>query len=168
MLCLMLFNFSPPSKRDILQVFANELRNPARVSEINSYPKSFLSCVTYLATMGVMPLDLISTALQPSMVNSLQSSNNYTDIGREILELDYLIEIEIPEYEGHRLKPETRMALVSKHFSRHRCPQDVKGINSLTRQERLTMEVENKLQCLLGKKDAVACTHILPQCPSPG
>jgi len=137
-LVLMMFNFIPSNQRNILELFAKELRSPERIDEINKYPKSFLSCVNYMVTMGYMPQDLISTALQPSIVNTAQSSQNYSDIGREILELSYSVEIELPNYKGNKLNPQVRSILGNRYFARFRLPRLVtpKSKKPLTHQER--------------------------------
>lgn len=70
---LMLYNCVPPSRPDIFALLAEELRKPERIMEINHYPKCFVSCVVYLVTLGFFPQDLISAALQPSMLKLLSS-----------------------------------------------------------------------------------------------
>ena len=70
---LMLYNCVPVSRPDIFTLVAQELRKPERTMEINHYPKCFVSCVVYLTTLGFFPQDLISAALQPTMLNLLSS-----------------------------------------------------------------------------------------------
>lgn len=169
---LMLYNFLPPTRRDILDVFAAELRSPQRVVEINQYPKSFLSCVSYMACMGYYPQDLVSAALQPSMVKMLQTST-YQDIGRELMELDFNVEIDQPaKYKGSRLTPEVRTRLLQHFGKRSRLPAEVAAQKlphpPITHQERLTMEMEEKLRWLLGGNDKVTTAFILPHLSNPG
>ncbi|CAL4063546.1 unnamed protein product, partial [Meganyctiphanes norvegica] len=107
---LMVYNFIPPSRPDFFSIIAEELHRGERLSEISHYPKCFISCIFYLVTLGVFPNELISTALQPSTLSLLNMSQNYSDMGREVNELDWALEIEKPnEYQGYRLNPETRL-----------------------------------------------------------
>lgn len=69
---LMLYSYIPSSCPHILSLIVEELRKPERVVEINHFPRCFISCVNYLVALGVFPHDLISAALQPSMIEFLQ------------------------------------------------------------------------------------------------
>ncbi|XP_076054954.1 FAST kinase domain-containing protein 5, mitochondrial [Oratosquilla oratoria] len=156
---LMLYNFIPPSCPDIFNKIAEELRKPERVFEINHYPKCFVSCVVYLVIMGLLPVDLISAALQPSMLNHLQMSQNYSDMGREVNELDWSLEIEGPaNYQGYRLDPKMRASITKKYLGRLPSPSS-KG---LTHQERLTLEINDKLGAMLGNDSCTKIAHVLP------
>lgn len=171
---LMLYNYMPEERRDILQIFAEELRLPTRQKEINRYPKSFISCINYMACLGFLPADLISTSLQPSMIKSIDKIQNYADIGREVLELDCFLDIESPSgYDGYRLDPARREALLSDYFSKYRLPRAAieGGRNSspvATHHEKLIVEVEGKLTALLGGPDMAITTFVLPYISTPG
>lgn len=68
---LMLYKFIPPD-HPIIGKIINELRKPERIVEINHFPKCFVSCINYLVALGAFPHDLISAALQPSMIQLLK------------------------------------------------------------------------------------------------
>uniref|UniRef100_A0A2P2I2P3 FAST kinase domain-containing protein 5 n=1 Tax=Hirondellea gigas TaxID=1518452 RepID=A0A2P2I2P3_9CRUS len=164
---LLLYNFTPPARPDIYEVFSEELRKPERRPEINQYPKAFLSCVTYLASMGILPHDLISSALQPSFVKSLGKASNYEDIGREVMELDCILDLEdVRNYKGHRLDPALKDNLLQIYFDRSRLPRDATRAQ-LTHNETLTIDIEDKLAALLGGPDRVTTTFIFPHVSLP-
>ncbi|XP_027228718.1 FAST kinase domain-containing protein 5, mitochondrial [Penaeus vannamei] len=161
---LMLYNFIPPSRPDIFALIADELRRPERISEINHYPKCFVSCVVYLVTMGVFPPDLISAALQPSMLSLLSMNQHYSDMGREVNELDWSLEIEGPaKYPGFRLNPDLRCQLTKKYLGRI----PLATSKMLTHQERLILEVQDKLGALLGGEQYVTASLVLPHVQTP-
>ncbi|XP_018015637.1 FAST kinase domain-containing protein 5, mitochondrial isoform X2 [Hyalella azteca] len=170
---LALYNYIPPQKKDILDLFAEEIRRPERRQEINQYPKSFLSCVSYMACMGFFPNDLISTALQPDFITCVSSnSDNYLDIGREIMELDYTVEIDSPaNYKGHRLDRSFRDNLLKTYNSRWRLPAEALAIKDpqppVTHNERFIVDVHDKLGLLLGGDDRVITSFILPHVSIP-
>lgn len=161
---LMLYNYVPPSCPDIFMKIAEELRQQERISEINLYPKCFVSCVVYLVTMGIFASDLISAALQPSMLNLLSKSQHYSNMGREVNELDWTLEIEGPAgYQGYRLEPDHRSQLAKKYCAR--IPS--KGAKDQTHQEKLLLEVQEKLGAMLGGLQFVTVTNVLPHVQTP-
>ncbi|KAK7082600.1 hypothetical protein SK128_025523 [Halocaridina rubra] len=161
---LMLYSYVPPSCPDFFVKIAEELRQPERISEINLYPKCFVSCIVYLVTMGLYPPDLISAALQPSMLALLKKNINYADMAREVNELDWAVEIEGPPgYPGYRLDPATRIMLTKKYLAK--IPS--KSARDLTHQEKLILGVQEKLGSLLGGLDFVTITNILPHVQTP-
>ncbi|KAG7167652.1 FAST kinase domain-containing protein 5, mitochondrial-like isoform X2 [Homarus americanus] len=161
---LMLYNYVPPSRPDIFMLIAEALRCPERLLEINHYPKCFVSCVVYLMTMGILPQDLISAALQPSMLNLLNMSRHYSAMGREVIELDWALDIEGPaNYRGYRLAPDMRIQLTKQYMGN--LPSGLE--KTLTHQERLLLEVKDKLSAMLGGVHLVTATHILPHIQTP-
>lgn len=161
---LMLYNFIPPDCPDIFVKIAEELRQKERISEINMYPKSFVSCVVYLVNMGIFALDLISAALQPSMLSLLSKNTNYSDMGREVNELDWALELEGPAgYPGYRLDPESRAELTKKYIAR--VPS--RSTRDPTHQEKLILEVQDKLAAMLGGTNFVTITNVLPHVQTP-
>ncbi|XP_045603392.1 FAST kinase domain-containing protein 5, mitochondrial [Procambarus clarkii] len=161
---LMLYNCVPPSQPDIFGLIAEELRRPERVFEINHYPKCFVSCVVYLATMGLFSQDLISAALQPSMLNLLSMNRNYIGMGREVNELDWALDIEgPPNYRGYRLAPEMRTHLTKQYMGN----LPLGPAKYLTHQERLLLEVKDKLAAMMGGQHLVTATHVLPHFQNP-
>nr|XP_053656080.1 FAST kinase domain-containing protein 5, mitochondrial-like [Cherax quadricarinatus] len=161
---LMLYNYVPPSQPDMFNLIAKELRRPERLLEINHYPKCFVSCVVYLMTMGLLPQDLISAALQPSMLNLLKMSRNYTSMGREVNELDWTLDIEgPPNYRGYRLSREMRTQLTKQYMGN----LPTGPSKNLTHQERLLLEVKDKLAALLGGLHLITITHALPHIQNP-
>ncbi|KAG0722490.1 FAST kinase domain-containing protein 5, mitochondrial [Chionoecetes opilio] len=161
---LMLYNFVPSSRPDIFTLVAEELRKPERTVEINHYPKCFVSCVVYLTTLGFFPQDLISAALQPSMLSLLSMNRHYSDMGREVSELDWSLMIEgPPNYQGFRLNPDLREQLTKEYLG------NLPGGPSkgLTHQERLLMEVKEKLAAILGGPEFISITHVLPHVQTP-
>ncbi|XP_071532074.1 FAST kinase domain-containing protein 5, mitochondrial [Panulirus ornatus] len=161
---LMLYNYVPPSRPDIFNQIAEELRQPERILEINHYPKCFVSCVVYLMTMGLLPQDLISAALQPSMLSLLNMNRNYSSMGREVNELDWALEIEGPvNYRGYRLDSTMRMQLTKQYLGN----LPLGPVKSLTHQERLLLEVKDKLAAMLGGLHFITATHVLPHIQTP-
>lgn len=161
---LMLYNCVPPSRPDIFALVAEELRKPERMMEINHYPKCFVSCVVYLVTLGFFPQDLISAALQPSMLKLLSMSRHYSDMGREVSELEWAMEIEgPPNYRGYRLNPDLREKLTKDYLGK----LPVGPSKSLTHQERLLLEVKEKLAAMLGGHEFLTITHSLPHIQTP-
>ncbi|KAF2365448.1 FAST kinase-like protein subdomain 2 [Trinorchestia longiramus] len=163
---LMLYNFLPTHKENILEVFAKELRRPERQKEINLYPKSFLSCVSYMACMNFYASDLLSRALHPSMVESLQKVRNYGDIQRELMELDFALDIDYIQYEGNRLDPALREKLLKFFHTRSRLPQEALEVQDprspVTHNERFISDIADKLVWLLGGEDKITTSFILP------
>ncbi|KAK8386176.1 hypothetical protein O3P69_010711 [Scylla paramamosain] len=161
---LMLYNCVPPSRPDIFSLIAEELRKPERTMEINHYPKCFVSCVVYLTTLGFFPQDLISAALQPSMLNLLSMSRHYSDMGREVSELEWAMVIEgPPNYQGYRLNPDLRQQLTREYLGN----LPVGSIKGMTHQEKLLIEVKEKLAAMLGGHEFLTITHVLPHVQTP-
>lgn len=161
---LMLYNCVPVSRPDIFSLIAEELRKPERTMEINHYPKCFVSCVVYLTTLGLFPQDLISAALQPSMLNLLSLSRNYSDMGREVNELEWSLVIEgPPNYQGYRLNPELREQFTKEYLG----SLPVGPAKGLTHQQRLLIEVKEKLAAMLGGLEFLTITHVLPHVQAP-
>ncbi|XP_068225597.1 FAST kinase domain-containing protein 5, mitochondrial [Palaemon carinicauda] len=161
---LMLYNYIPPSCPDIFVKIAEELRQKERISEINMYPKCFVSCVVYLVNVGLFAPDLISASLQPSMLNLLSKTTHYSDMGREVNELDWALQIEGPAaYPGYRLDPEHRIELTKKYVAR--IPS--RSARDLTHQEKLILEVQEKLAAILGGTDFIAISNVLPHIQTP-
>lgn len=171
---LMLYNYIPDNCTDILQIFAEELRRPERREEINKYPKSYISCVNYMVTMAYLPSDLISTALHPIMLKSMENIQNYSDIGREVMELDCMLDIEAPAgYRGNRLEQRKKQELVATYARRCRLPRDAvnnprPGSSVATHQEKLTVGIEDKLMALLDGPEKLTTSFILPYTSMPG
>ncbi|KAK3876256.1 hypothetical protein Pcinc_018943 [Petrolisthes cinctipes] len=161
---LMLYNYVPPSRPDIFNLVAQELREPERVPEINHYPKCFVSCVVYLTTLGLFPQDLISAALQPSMLNLLSMSRHYSSMGREVNELDWTLEVEGPQnYKGYRLSPDKRAQLTQEYLGS--LPSGPSKY--LTHQEKLVLDVKDKLGAMLGGPRYLTITFVLPHIQTP-
>jgi len=148
-LAMMLYNFVPEGNSDILDRFCRQLRTKDKLEEAYKYPKSFISCLNYMAILKHLPLDLLSVALHPRMIEATQLNHNYADIGREVLELDCIVELELSDYRGNRLSPLKKNSLVDLYSGRNRLPREV-AFSEQTHQEKLTNVVEEKLQTLLG------------------
>ena len=114
--------------------------------------------------------DLISRALNPSFVQNLLEKSWAFDIGRQILELDYLVEIEMPHYTGHRLKPQVRKSMASKYLRFNRLPNEAEELDSssLSTVEKMSLDTSIQLKALLGNQEALSFAHILPHYPIPG
>lgn len=168
-LVLMMYNYIPAKRPEILQEFAEELRKDSRCKEIGQYPQSFLSCVNYMATLGYLPLDLVSTALQPDLVKSFRKTR-YIDIGWEILELDVILDMDAPsDYTGARLEPEMKDHLLTTYFDRCRLPREALEAGSpLTSNERFILDVERVMCVLLGGQNKITTVYVLPYTSSSG
>lgn len=70
----------------------------------NRFPRTFATSLKYLVQTEIYPLDLIKKAMDHDYLKAVYKNNAYR-IGREYLEINSSIQIDVPEYQGPFLPP---------------------------------------------------------------
>ncbi|GLV35764.1 uncharacterized protein CBL_01085 [Carabus blaptoides fortunei] len=160
---LTLFNFQPQTTPDIFETVLTELRSSRRTDEINMYPRCLTSCVHYLGLQQIYPYDLINKVLDPEFLKNTYG-NNKTAIGREILFLDTSMDIDCPDYKGHRLNTKLQSNLTK--WSQEYIPRRDQKYR-LTSADKLMLDVKETLEVVLGQSEFLHIDYILPHYQKP-
>lgn len=122
----------------------------SRDSEFRRYPEHLLTALLGLTFIGQFPHDLLSLALSPEFTNQLIGT---LDLKKDLYTLDGTVELELPGWTGPRLSLATREEVRQQllEFAQLELGQKVD-----------VLEAEGVLQELLGGKEFVRKTMILP------
>ncbi|XP_076340005.1 FAST kinase domain-containing protein 5, mitochondrial isoform X2 [Tachypleus tridentatus] len=156
-----LFNHTPDMK-DFFSSVVAELHDRRREEEISLYPNCLISSLLFLAYQNIYPEKLLSKALDPTFLTLLQEKTMFS-MSRELITLDYCVEIEYPQYCGPCLNREDFIETIKNNVGK--IPET--GSPDLTRQEKFTLDLKNDLVSILGGEHYINVTHALPHFYNP-
>ncbi|KAM5191433.1 FAST kinase domain-containing protein 5, mitochondrial [Mantella aurantiaca] len=100
-----ILNFKPLNSDVFYSVVIDHIRT--NLKEFESYPEHFFTCLMGLAFCQQFPLDLISVALDKTLV--LQSNKiSKFELKKDVFTIAGSVEIECPQYNGNTISPEFR------------------------------------------------------------
>ncbi|XP_042324764.1 FAST kinase domain-containing protein 5, mitochondrial [Sceloporus undulatus] len=97
-------NYEPPNAEEFYASLEEQMH--AKLNEFNKFPEHLLTCLLALTFAKRFPYDLIDYALSPGFLKL--SSKSKFELQKDFFTLDGTVEIECPDYKGHRLTPQFR------------------------------------------------------------
>lgn len=181
---LTLFKFNPKTVPNIFETVFNEIKKPERQEEIKKYPRCFACLIHYLGLEELYSYELLNKVLDPKFIVTAYGkyfeykfdSLNYNykcclvgfnkqKIGREILFLNSSIDIDCPDYAGHRLTPKLQESLT--RWGADWIPKKNQKFR-LTAADALMLAMIDAVEVVHGKNDFIHIDYILPHFPKPG
>lgn len=155
LLATTMFDFHSVNVPDFYERCLKELKEDRRKIEQSKYTRCVPCALNYLSIRKIFDYELMNKVLDKDYIFTVYGRNA---VPRELMVLDYSIEVECPDYRGNRLSEKLRntvMKLTSEHIpSAEREKQSVAN--------KLFLQVQRAVNNLVGDKNLSLALHILP------
>ncbi|XP_018328686.1 FAST kinase domain-containing protein 5, mitochondrial isoform X3 [Agrilus planipennis] len=158
LLVLTTFELHPKTEPDVFKAAYDEIHQERRLTEIIRHPKCLPCILHYLSIKGIYSYELMNRILDPDFIIETFGKSPKS-IPRELFCLDPSIEIECPDYKGHRLSKEVRRK-VTKWNTEY--TPSVGQTKKPTAADLLAIDVTETVSKIVIHKSHYFINHILP------
>lgn len=154
LLATTMFDFQSDSHPNFYEKCLEEIRKESRRAERAKYTRCVPCALNYLTIRKIYDYEMTNQVLDADFIVTTYGRSS---LARELMVLDYCIEIECPDYSGNRLSMKNRAKLV-KVTSERIATNDRKQNNA----EKLFLNVQNAVNNLVGDPELSLPLHVLP------
>lgn len=154
LLATTMFDFQSETHPDFYKRCLEEIKKERRRAERAKYSRCVPCALNYLTIRKIYDYELMNQVLDPDFFVITYGRNS---LPRELMVLDYNIEIDCPDYNGNRLSMKNRAKVVK--LTSERIPSNDRKQSVA---EKLFLNVQNALNHLMGNADLVLPLHVLP------
>ncbi|XP_032677361.1 uncharacterized protein LOC116846978 [Odontomachus brunneus] len=137
--------FNIDSSNKIYHNMVEELRSTwytRRAHEMKEHPHVISRILGFLTYVNVYPTDLIKHIMMPEQIHK-SCHGQFHSVSREYLVLDCSLQVEVPHYDGHLLRPYVRDQMLKQHFLNFQSAESSRANMSITRVLQTCQEMFN-------------------------
>lgn len=155
LLATTMFDFESKTVPDFYERCLSELKKESRLPEREQHLRCLQSALNYLCIRKVYDCELINAVMDK---DHLLKVYGRTPIARELIVLDYSVEIECPNYKGNRLSAKTKNRIIRLNYEYPPTPDYPKH----TIANKLFLKVQKAVNTFIGDPNLCLPVHVLP------